>query len=75
MGYRIMLQPIEGYFDGKNILPLVEIKDKKHYKVRITFLEELSSEDETRLLVSQSDAFDFWNDPKEDLYQDYIPNT
>jgi hypothetical protein len=70
-----MLQPIEGYFDGKYIVPLSEIKEKKHYKVKITFLEELSPEDEIRLLSSHSEAFDFWNDPKEDIYQDYLPNS
>ena len=70
-----MLQPIDGYFDGKHIVPLGEIKSKKHYKVRITFLEELSPEDELRMLTSGSDAFEFWNDPGEDLYQDYLPNA
>ena len=70
-----MLQAIEGYYDGKHVLPFGKIADTKHYKVRITFLEELSPEDEIRLLASQSDAFEFWNDPKEDLYQDYIPNS
>ena len=70
-----MLQPIEGYYDGKHILPLGEIKSGKHYKVRITFLEELSPEEEVRMLASHSDAFDFWSDPKEDLYQDYLSNA
>jgi hypothetical protein len=70
-----MLQPIEGYFDGKHIVPLSAIKENKHYKVRITFIEELSPEDEIRLLASHSDAFEFWNDPKEDIYQDYLPNS
>jgi len=70
-----MLQPIDGYYDGKNIVPLGEIKSAKHYKVRITFLEELTTEEEIRLLASHSNAFEFWNDPKEDIYQDYLPNA
>lgn len=70
-----MLQPIDGYFDGKHIVPLGEIKTGKHYKVRITFLEELSPEEELRMLTSSSEGFAFWNDPKEDLYQDYLPNA
>ena len=70
-----MLQPIEGYFDGTHIMPLEELKTGKHYRVRITFLEELTPEEELRLQASHSDAFEFWNDPKEDIYQDYLPNA
>jgi hypothetical protein len=67
------MQTIEGYFDGERIVPLGKIPRSKHYRVRITLLEELSPEEEIRLASSHSDAFEFWNDPKEDLYQDCLP--
>jgi hypothetical protein len=69
-----MQTTIEGYYDGKRIVPLAKIPEQKHYRVKITFLEELSPEEETRIATSHSDAFEFWNDPREDLYQDYLPS-
>ncbi len=66
------MQTMEGYFDGKNILPLGEIESSKRYRVRITFLEELTREEDLRLLTSHSDPFTFWNDEREDIYQDYV---
>jgi hypothetical protein len=69
------IHTIEGFFDGKHIVPLGSIPTHEHRKVRITFLEEISPEEEMRLASSQSDAFEFWNDSREDLYQDYLPKT
>jgi hypothetical protein len=68
------MQTIEGYFDGKRIVPLTKIRDTRHRRVSITLLEEISPEEEARMAASQSDAFEFWSDPREDLYQDYIPS-
>jgi hypothetical protein len=69
-----MLTPIEGYYDGNRIVPLAKIPSGKHFRVKITFLEELTPDEESRLAASHSDAFEFWNDPREDLYQDYLPS-
>jgi len=66
------METIEGYYDGTHILPLVKIQDHRHRRVKITMLEELTEEEEIRLATSHSDAFEFWEDPREDLYQDYI---
>jgi hypothetical protein len=66
------METIEGYYDGNRILPLAKIQDHRHRRVKITLLEELTEEEEIRLAVSHSDAFEFWDDPREDIYQDYI---
>ena len=68
------MNTIEGVFDGKRIIPLGAIEGTKHYRVQITFVEELTPEEEVRLVASHSDAFEFWNDTREDLYQDYLPS-
>jgi hypothetical protein len=34
-------------------------------------IEEIA-EEEMRMVAAHSDAFEFWEDPREDLYQDYI---
>ena len=70
--YIIMQTTIEGYYDGNQIVPLAKIENGRHYRVKITFLEELSPDEEARLASSHSDAFEFWNDPREDVYQDYL---
>ena len=72
--YDFMQSAIEGYYDGRRIVPLAKIVSGKHYRVKITFLEELTPDEETRLAASNSDAFEFWSDPREDLYQDYLPS-
>ncbi len=66
------METIEGYYDGKQILPLTKIRDPRHRRVKITLLEELTEEEEIRLSTAHSNAFEFWEDPREDLYQDYI---
>jgi hypothetical protein len=66
------MQTIEGYFDGEKIVPLSKMPSQVHRRVSITLLEELTPEEEIRLAASHSDAFEFWNDPKEDIYQDYV---
>ena len=45
----------------------------KKYKVLITFLEEINETEQLRDFSAQTDAFDFWEDPREDIYQDYLP--
>jgi hypothetical protein len=66
------MQTIEGYYDGTHILPLTKIQDHRHRRVKITMLEVITEEEEIRLASSRSDAFEFWEDPREDIYQDYL---
>ena len=49
----------------------LKIKNKK-YKILITLLEEFDNDEEIRNFTSQEDAFSFWNNDKENIYQDYI---
>lgn len=64
---------VKGIYDGKNIVPIEKISEKKRFKVVITFVEELSSaEEDARAFASDSDAFSFWENEKEDIYQDFI---
>ena len=70
---------ISGIYDGKNIYPTNAINDNKKYKVIITFVEELdktASEDiDMRNFGASHPSLDFWNNPDEDIYQDYLPAT
>ncbi|MBX3291152.1 MAG: hypothetical protein KF855_17730 [Acidobacteria bacterium] len=63
---------IEGIFDGKTFIPLEKIPVDKYYRVNITFVEEIDETEELRQLASQMDSFEFWNDEREDIYQDYL---
>jgi hypothetical protein len=63
---------VKGIYDGKNILPLESLPKNKKFKVLITLLEEFSDDEEIRIFSSQNDAFSFWNNKKEDIYQDFI---
>ncbi len=61
---------IKGIYDGKSIKALEKLPVKK-YKVVITFLEELDDAEQLRDFAAQTDSFSFWQEPKEDIYQDY----
>ncbi len=63
---------IKGIYDGERIRLLEKLPGKKKYKVVITFLEELEDDDEIRAFTSQSEAFSFWDDEREDIYQDLL---
>ena len=66
---------VKGIYDGKKVVPLEKIEGDKKYKLIITFLEEISDmeEDEAvRNFASPTDSFQFWEDSKEDIYQDYL---
>lgn len=64
---------IRGIFDGKTIKALENIPVSGTSKVIITFLDTIDIEaEEIRKLSSQSDAFDFWENENEDIYQDYL---
>jgi len=67
---------INGIYDGKSIYPTNVIKDNKKYKVIITFVEELdnveSEEIDMRNFGSNQASLEFWDNPREDIYQDYL---
>ncbi len=63
---------IKGIYDGKKIIPLEELPSDKKFKVLITLLEEIDNDQDIREFSSNSDAFEFWNDKRENLYQDYL---
>lgn len=65
---------VKGIYDGQEIKLLEEISINKPTKVLVTFLEdgfetEISDED-IRSLAEKGGAFDFLNDPEEDVYTD-----
>ncbi len=66
------MQTIEGIFDGKTFILLEKVPVSKKYKVIITFVEEIDEAEETRSLSAQTDGFTFWEDEREDIYQDYL---
>ena len=63
---------IKGVYDGKKFLPLESLPTNRKSKVIITFLEEFDDLDDIRQAFSQPDGFSFWNDEREDIYQDYL---
>ncbi len=66
---------IKGIYDGKTIHPLEKIREHRKFKVIITFIEEFDDGKEIRTFSSKSDSFSFWENEKEDIYQDYLPTT
>ncbi len=68
------MQTIEGIFDGKTFIPMEKIPVSKAYRVNITFVEEIDENEEVRGLAAQMDSFEFWEDEREDIYQDYLKN-
>jgi hypothetical protein len=68
------MQTIEGIFDGKTFIPMEEIPVSKAYRVNITFVEEIDETEDLRNLSAQMDSFKFWEDEREDIYQDYLTN-
>lgn len=64
---------VKGIYDGKSVKLLDKFTDKKKYRVIVTFIEEIESDiSELREFSSQMSGLDFWNDPNEDIYQDYL---
>ena len=63
---------IKGIYDGKKVIPLEPLPENKKYKILITLLEEFDSNEEIRGFTSQEDAFSFWYNEKENIYQNYI---
>lgn len=63
---------IEGIYDGKNFIPLEKFPVKKKFKVIITFVEEFDEAEELRDFTAQTNAFEFWENTEEDIYQDFL---
>ena len=63
---------IRGIYNGTQIVPLEALPKNKKFKIIITFIEEIGDFEDIRPLLAQNAAFDFWNDDREDIYQDYF---
>jgi hypothetical protein len=64
---------VHGIYDGKTVKITDRITEKKKYKVVVTFIEELQQVDnDLRNFSAQTKGLDFWEDSREDIYQDYI---
>ena len=64
---------VNGIYDGKSVKITDKITEKKKYRVVITFIEELQQyHNDLRDFSAQTKALDFWEDSREDVYQDYL---
>ncbi len=67
---------VNGIYDGKNILLTEKVTEKRKYRVVVTFIEELEQTDDVvRDFSSQTKGLEFWEDEREDVYQDYLKKT
>lgn len=64
---------VRGIYDGNNVQLLGKKPTTKKYKVVVTFVEELDPHEDIRTFASQTNGLEFWNDEREDLYQDFLP--
>lgn len=64
---------VHGIYDGKAVKITDRITEKKKYKVVVTFIEEIQqSDNDLRDFSAQTIGLDFWEDSREDIYQDYL---
>lgn len=63
---------LRGIYDGKKIVALDEMPKDRRFKVIITLIEEIGEEEDIRKFTAQTSGLDFWNNPREDLYQDFV---
>jgi len=65
---------VRGIYESNSIRLLDEVPINKTSNVIITFLEDFNSSEELsiRSFSSNMEGFDFWENEKEDLYQDFI---
>ncbi len=64
---------VNGIYDGKTVKITDRFSEKKQYRVLITFLEEIKrTEDNLRDFAAQTTGLEFWEDSREDIYQDYL---
>jgi hypothetical protein len=66
---------VNGIYDGKNIRLTEKVTEKKKYRVVVTFIEELEQTDNVvRDFSAQTRGLEFWENEREDIYQDYLQN-
>ena len=65
---------IKGIYNGRNFIPLDNFPKERNFKVVITFIEEIAmnESEETRNFSAQTKGLSFWEDEREDIYQDYL---
>lgn len=65
---------VYGIYNGERIILSEPLKVRSKYKVLVTFIEEIETDlkDDIVCFGEHSDGFEFWNDKREDLYQDYL---
>jgi len=70
------MDAIRGVYDGEKIIATDKIPTRKKYKLIITFVEEIEDMgqpvEEIRSFTAQTEGLSFWQDEREDLYQDYL---
>ncbi len=66
---------LNGIYDKGQIRLTEPVSEKRKFKVVVTFIEAVGEEEDiaVRNMASNPQAFEFWNDPAEDIYQDYLP--
>ena len=65
---------IKGIYNGETFIALDNFPKGKKYKVVITFVEEIikSENEDIRNFSAQTNGLSFWEDERENLYQDYL---
>jgi len=64
---------VNGIYDGKTVKITDRITEKKKFKVVVTFIEELEQVDyDLRSFSAQTSGLDFWEDPRENIYEDFV---
>jgi len=64
---------VHGNFDDKHVQITDKNTEKKKYKVIVTFVEEVTQADnDLRDFSFQTSGLEFWEDSREDIYQDYL---
>jgi hypothetical protein len=67
------MRSVHGIFDGKTVTITDKITEKRKYRVIVTFIEELpQNKNELRDFSAQTKGLEFWEDSKEDIYQDFM---
>lgn len=63
---------VKGVFDGTTVRLLEQVNVPANSYVIVTFVEDVSQSDHVRDMSASPNGFEFWEDPKEDIYQDYL---
>ncbi|MBC8182149.1 hypothetical protein H8E88_13630 [candidate division KSB1 bacterium] len=68
------LLSIEGFYDGKNIIPLERINVKNKRRIIITFLEKIEEKDDFKNLKLHSEKVfnKLWKDENENIWASYL---